>query len=121
MSRGEEVEREETTMKKILMLILGIMLIATVVEAGCGSCPSDAKKAAKAKANASVCDIKGTCKADAAKAKVECEVKAAKTCGANCKKPCCSAKEIKDNASEKAQEKRKKWWKFWGDKEEAAE
>ena len=97
-------------MKKYLLMILGMLLIAATVEAGCGSCPGDKKAAAKAKA--SVCDIKGTCKADVVKDKVESEIKAVKKCGPNCKKPCCAAKKIKDNASEKAQEVRKKWWKF---------
>jgi len=134
-------------MKKWLLLIVSLLLFAAMAEAGCGTCdaPKDAKKEA-------VCEVKGTCKAEAAPEKAACEIKAAKkkaackikakqdkavadieavktcgpdckkpccapkkACGADCKKPCCAAKEVKDNASEQAQQVRKKWWKFWGE------
>lgn len=94
--------------------------------ADCGTCEAS-QKAAKDKA--SVCDVKGTCKVEAAKCdmkgmqdKATCDMKGAKDkascemkkmeCGADCKKPCCAGKEMMDKSSEQAQEKSKKWWKF---------
>jgi|GEM_PF-4014406 len=113
-------------MKKCLWVIAGLMLFAVAVEADCGSCDAAKPSACEAKmdkqaacavkaeckAEAPVCDVKGTCKAEAAKEKASGKMKAAKPCGPNCKKPCCAAKEVEDNASEKAQKQRKKWWKF---------
>jgi len=78
-------------MKKLIALIVSLMLLAVVVEAGCGSCSAAAKDTKKA----AVCDVKGTCKAEAAK----------KSCGAGCEKACCKkddACEIKKAAEKKA-------------------
>ena len=99
-------------MKKILLILASMVFVGGIAMAdNFGPCGSS-KKAAKAKA--SVCDVKGTCKAEAcevkcAKEKAACKVKEAKC---DIKKAKCEVSE----ACEKGQEKSKKWWKFWGDK-----
>ena len=104
-------------MKKLLLLIAGILILAGTAMADCGACEGDAKKVED--------------KAVAAMRKSK--------CGPDCEKPCCGDKmkgakkkmkknkrehpkkleESKDKASEQAQQKRKKWWKFWGGGEAA--
>ncbi len=104
-------------MKKVLWMVLGMMVLCGTAMADCGTCKASQKSAKKAiKARAAVCDVKGTCQVEEAKEKIAGKMKAAKQCGPNCKKPCCAPKVAKDNASEKAQEQRKKWWKFGFDK-----
>jgi len=99
-------------MKKWLLLVVSLLLFAAMVEAGCGACdaPKDAEKEA-------VCEVKGTCKTEAAQEKAVGETKdeitkaadkveaaqekavtkaeAATTCGPDCKKPCCAPAEKK--------------------------
>ena len=87
-----------------------------------GTCKAEAAKE-KASGKMKAANEKAACKMEGAENKAACEMKnaqdkaagkmkAAKPCGSNCKKPCCAAKEVEDNASEKAQKQRKKWWKF---------
>ncbi len=69
-------------MKKWLCLIIGLLVLAATVEAGCGGCGADAAKAKD----------KAACELKAGQNKAACAMKKGK-CGADCKKPCCAAKE----------------------------
>lgn len=106
-------------MKRLIILIAGILMLTGTAMAHCGACEGDAEKA-KGKAAAEMKKMK--CGPDCTKpcCTAKKEMKAAAKCGEDCKKPCCAGKEMKDKASDQAQQKRKKWWKFWGG-DEAAE
>lgn len=105
-------------MKKWLLMIAGAMLITATAQADCGACEGAEKAKGKA-----ACEMKkGADQAECAKDKAECTMKAGKD-KAECAKDeaCKIEKECKDKASEQAQQNRKKWWKFWGSDEKAAE
>jgi len=105
-------------MKKLVLLIAGVLVVSGTALADCGSCGADAEKAQKK----ATCEMKATqdkaaCamksaedKAACTKDNAACEMK--KKCGADCKKPCCAAKDMTGKACEQTQEKSKKWWKF---------
>ncbi len=88
-------------MKKLLLLIVGMLVLSGTAMADCGSCAGDAKK--KAKCELKTSQEKVECDAKAAKKKACKKLEAAKQCGENCKKQCGALKESKDKASEKAQ------------------
>lgn len=77
-------------MKKWYCLIIGLMVIAATVEAGCGSCGADAKKAKE----------KAACSLEKAEGEAACALKKTE-CVADCKKPCCAAKDKCDKAKDK--------------------
>ena len=99
-------------MKKWIVLIIGTLIVSGTAHADCGACDAPKKLKKKAACKMEAAQKKSACQVKSSKGKATGKLKAAKQCGPNCKKPCCAAKEVKDNASEKAQEVRKKWWKF---------
>ncbi|MBL7017156.1 MAG: hypothetical protein ISR84_06320 [Kiritimatiellales bacterium] len=103
-------------MKKLLLLITGMLLLTGTAMADCGTCEGDAKKA-KGKAT---CEMK---KGAAAADQAACEMEGAEKKMKQKKHEHMKQKkhehmkqmgESKDKASEQAQQKRKKWWKLWG-------
>ena len=97
-------------MKKLVLLIAGLMIFAMSAQAGCGTCAAPKECASEtvecAKSKAECAKSKAECgkdKAECAKSKAECGKDKAE-CEKGCKKPCCD--------KGKGSEKGKKWWKF---------
>jgi len=111
-------------MKKIILLLVGLLFIAGNAMAGCGTCEGKAHNHANKKKNKAACELKteqdkAACEAKKKQCKTACEAKKKqcktaceteknqcktpckaekKKCGSDCKKPCCAV--CKDNASE---------------------
>jgi hypothetical protein len=103
-------------MKKLMLLTAGLLFMTGTAMANCGTCEADVKKA-KDKAE---CDMEAAKKTVAEK--MEHPAKRMEHPGKMMEKhehPKKALEASKDKASEQAQQKRKKWWKFWGGNETA--
>ena len=102
-------------MKKLLVLISGLLVLGGTAVADCGACGDEGaghhKKEMKQKMEQKKLKAKGM------KKEAECKMEAKEECAADKAKEAKmkagkTEEDMKDNASDKAKEKRKKWWKF---------